>query len=99
MFDTSRFRKVGNIQGKDAKPDIFKRRGGKLYGRTMSREISKLPLSRAQKEYAKQAIGKHDRPGSPGITRAEFLHALEEMEKNPRDPVTRKDVDTIKKYF
>ena len=98
MFNTSRFRKVGNIRGEGAKPDIFEK-GGKIYGKRASKRISKLPLSRMQKEYVKQVMAKHDRPGSRGITREEFLHGLDEMERNPRDPVTRKDVERIKKHF
>ena len=99
MFSTSRFRGVKNIQGKGAKPDIFERRGGRLYGKYVPKRVAKLPLSRQKKAYIKSVFDKHNRPGSPGFDRAEFLASLEQMAKDPLDPITRKDVEKIKKYF
>ena len=99
IFNTSRFRRVGNLRGKDASPDIFKQRGGKLYGKRLNRRINGLPLSHTQKEYVKQVMAKHDRPGSRGITREEFLYGLDEMARNTNDSIRQEDIKRIKEHF
>lgn len=99
LFDTSKYRGVKNIRGKGGKPDVFARKGGKLYGKHVSKLIGKSSLPTRKKRFITRNIVIHSRPGSPGIDRGEFLTAMKEMADNPNDPITRKDVEIVEKHF
>jgi len=99
FLKTSKFRDAKNIRPGSNKRDIFSLRGGVLYKKRMNNRIDRLPLDETEKEYVKQVIAKHDRPGSKGVTREEFLYSLDEMAKNNRDTIQKDQIEKIKKYF
>lgn len=99
LFNTSRYRNVKNIRKGDTKPDIFSLKGGKLYAPRLNRRIDRLPLTSQEKNYVKEVMVKHDRQGSKGVTREEFIYELERMVQNPDDPITRVEAERIRKYF
>jgi len=47
----------------------------------------------------KRALERFHNPTSLGITKEEFLKGLEEMAKNPYDPITHQEVERIKQAF
>ena len=100
MFDTSRYRKSENIKGRGARPEIFARKGGKLFKGYADKRIRNIKgLNPRQRELVKAVVGSYDHPGSKGITVKEFNAAMKKMADNPRDSVTRKDVEKIRKQF
>lgn len=60
----------------------------------------RVPMRIQDKEYVKRVMERFDIPSySRWITREEFKKGLEEMAKNPRDPIDRREVEQLKKHF
>lgn len=84
---------------KSQRKDVFARSGGRLTPRQIERYLWRVPLRVSEKEYVERVMEKFDRPYSRWVTREEFFKGLEEMAKNPRDPISKQEVEMIKKYF
>jgi len=79
---------------------IFKLSGGRISKQNLERLIERAPLTQWDKEYVKRVMEKFDNPYySRGITKEEFLKGLSEMEENIRDPLEKREIDRIKKFF
>ena len=99
-FFTSRPSRKDNKLKKGSGSDIFKRHGGKLTRQQLARYMWQIPLRPQEKEYVKRVMERFDQPHySRWITREEFEKGLEEMAKNPYDPIDRKEVERLKRYF
>lgn len=85
------------------RPDIFERSwwAGRLAMRDLNYHIDRMPgFPDWEKEYIKRVVEKFDEPHySRGITKEEFLKALDEMVRNPRDPIDPQEADRIRQYF
>lgn len=82
-----------------AKQDAFSRNSGKLSKRQFEQYLNRVPLRSSQKEYIKRVMEKFNTSYSRGITKEEFYKGLDEMAKNPRDHITSKHIELLKKYF
>ena len=99
MFDTSKFRNVGNIRGNDAKePDTFGPRG-RMFAKDVTKRIDMLPINKIQRDYVEEVMEKYVAPGKIRITRQEFLHALDQMRKDTGDSIKQSDIDKIIEHF
>jgi len=85
------------------RPGIFERSwwGQKLTIKDISWHVDRMPGLRPwQKEYVKRVMERFDQPNfSRGVTRDEFNQALDEMEKNTRDPLEKDHIKRIREYF
>lgn len=71
-----------------------------MSSKRLSTHLRRVPLSPQQREYVRRVMERYDeRIRSRGVTREEFHKGLDEMAKNSRDPISRREVETIKKYF
>lgn len=62
--------------------------------------MDRLPIRPDQREYTKRVLERYDNPGwDQGITREEFLKGLDEMAKNPHDPISPQEVERLKQHF
>ena len=81
------------------KKDIFERHRGRLTLRQIEQYLLRVPLFATEREYVERVMEKFDTPYSRWITKEEFLKGLEEMARNPKDPLSKEEVERIKKYF
>lgn len=80
--------------------DIFDKYGGKLTREQFKRHMWNVPMRTVDKEYVKRVMEKFDVPYySRGITKEEFHKGLDQMLKNTRDPIGRRGIERLKKYF
>jgi hypothetical protein len=79
--------------------DVFSRHGGRLTPRQLERYLWRVPLYKEEKEYVERVMERFHHPYSRWITREEFYKGLDEMAKNPRDPISPQEVERLKKYF
>lgn len=62
--------------------------------------INLVPLLPEEREYVKRVMERFDiSTYSMGITREEFFQGLDEMVKNPNDPITPEEAQRIKERF
>ncbi|KKU86676.1 MAG: hypothetical protein UY15_C0005G0055 [Parcubacteria group bacterium GW2011_GWA2_47_9] len=80
--------------------DAFQRSNGRLSKEQMHQYMDRMPFRPDQREYAKRLLERFDHPGYDlGITRDEFLKGLDEMAKNPHDPISPQEVERIRQHF
>ena len=78
--------------------DAFSRHGGKLTRRQFGLYVDRIPhFHPSEREYIKRVMERYDTRTSRFITREEFFKGLDEMEKNKKDPITRQEIERIKK--
>ena len=71
--------------------------GGKISPYRLNKRISRLPLNPTKREYLKRTLERYHSPVSKGITDKEFNMAMKELEKNPRDPISSREIKSIEK--
>lgn len=81
------------------KPSLFSRYGGRMTTNQINQILDRKPMHPWEKEYLKRVIERYHNPVSPHITEEEFRQALDEMQKNTRDPVERNRIEDLKKTF
>lgn len=80
--------------------DTFSRYGGRMSRQQFEQYINTVTLLPEEREYVKRVMERFDEPTfSMGITREEFFRGLDEMAKNPDDPITPEEADRIKDRF
>ena len=83
--------------------DAFSIHGGRLTSQQMQEYINRIPLQPDEREYVKRVMERFDQAYEPWankyITREEFQKGLDEMAKNPSDPITPKEAEWVKKHF
>ena len=66
----------------------------------MEQYINLVTLLPEEREYVKRVMERFDIPTySMGVTREEFFQGLDEMAKNPSDPITPEEANRIKQRF
>ncbi|GEM_PF-1714482 len=85
--------------GRPSHSDIFSRYGGRITVNQFNKLVSRLPMLGIPREYVKRVMEGYHNPGSPHITRKEFLEGLEKMRNNTRDPVDTQLIERIKRSF
>ncbi|MBI4123106.1 MAG: hypothetical protein HY458_01940 [Parcubacteria group bacterium] len=80
--------------------DTFSRYGGRMSRQQFEQYINTVTLLPEEREYVKRVMERFDIPTySMGITREEFFQGLDEMAKNPNDPITPEETERIKERF
>ena len=80
--------------------DAFQRSNGRLSIEQMHQYMDRIQFRPDQREYVKRVLERFHEPShSVGITRDEFIKGLDEMTKNPRDPISPQEVERIKQHF
>ncbi len=83
----------------DGPQDAFSRYGGMMSRQQMDQYIGLLTLTQEEREYVRRVMERFDTSYSMGITREEFFQGLDEMAKNPNDPIDPQEVERIKERF
>ncbi len=66
----------------------------------MDQYIDLVTLLPEDREYVKRVMERFDiSTYSMGVTREEFFQGLDEMAKNPNDPITPEEAERIKERF
>ena len=65
----------------------------------MEQYVGLLTLTPEEREYVTRTLERFDTAYSVGITREEFFQGLDEMAKNPNDPIDPQEVERIKERF
>ncbi len=79
--------------------DVFSTYGGVMSRQQMDQYIGLLTLTQEEREYVRRVMERFDTSYSVGITREEFFQGLDEMTKNPNDPIDPQEVERIKERF
>ncbi|HEY4511108.1 MAG TPA: hypothetical protein VJG29_01930 [Candidatus Paceibacterota bacterium] len=80
--------------------DAFSNYGGRMSHQQFEQYINTVTLLPEEREYVKRLMERFDIPSySMGITREEFFQGLDEMAKNPNDPITPEEAERIKQRF
>ena len=80
--------------------DAFSNYGGRMSRQQFEQYINTVTLLPEEREYVKRLMERFDiSTYSMGITREEFFQGLDEMAKNPNDPITPEEAERIKQRF
>ena len=87
-------------QPQRASSSFFQRQGPQVPLQRIYQELKRIGSFHPYvEEYFKRALERHHHPTSPHITEKELKKTLEELEKNPKDPVSKDVVQKIRRHF
>jgi len=79
--------------------DAFNRHGGRLTRKQFAAYVDRVSLQPWEREYVKRVMERYDVQHNRYISREDFFDGLDEMVKNQKDPISKAEVERIKKEF